>query len=68
LTKFHVTDSTNAIVGVINVANEQASDLQKCWRDSTPAAAPKQSAAVAALSAALRRGPRLSKAGVLRGC
>ena len=31
LTKFHVLDSTGAIVGSINVANEQAGDLQKCW-------------------------------------
>lgn len=37
LTKFHVLDSTGAIVGSINVANEQVSDLLKCWRDSAPA-------------------------------
>jgi hypothetical protein len=32
LTKFHVVDSAGSIVGSINVANEQAPDLQKHWR------------------------------------
>jgi hypothetical protein len=46
-----------------------ASDLQKHWRDSAPAAAgAKQSAAAAMLSDALRRGPRLSREGILRDC
>ena len=71
LTKFHVLDSTGAIVGSINVANEQVSDLLKCWRDSAPAvAAPagKQARAVNAIVAALKRGPRLNKEAILRGC
>ena len=71
LTKFHVVDSTNAIVGSINVANEQASDLQKHWRGAAPAAgATKQSSAAAALAAAFKRnrGPATSKEAILRGC
>ena len=40
LTKFHVINSAGDIVGSINVANEQASDLQKHWREpGAPAAA-----------------------------
>jgi hypothetical protein len=38
LTKFHVIDGTGTTVGSINVGNEQAGDLQKCWRGSAPAA------------------------------
>ena len=63
LTKFHVTDSAGSIVGSINVANEQAADLQKQWREpGAPAAAASPHArAVNAISAALKRGPRLSR-------
>jgi hypothetical protein len=74
LTKFHVVDSAGDIVGSINVANEQATDLQKHWREPVaPAAgASKQAKAIAMLSAAVRKGPRLSKeaskAAILRGC
>ena len=64
LTKFYVYDSTNAIVGTINVANEQADDLVKHWRAApTPAA---KTDSRAALASALRKGPRLSKAALLR--
>jgi hypothetical protein len=72
LTKFFVRDSTNAIVGTINVANEQAADLQKHWRSPQATAPPakavdKAAAGKAAIVAALRKGPRLSKAALLRG-
>jgi hypothetical protein len=69
LTKFHVVNARGDICGSINVANGEVSDLLNCLRDSAPAAAgAKQATAAAALSAALRRGPRLSRQGVLRGC
>jgi hypothetical protein len=75
LTKFHVVDSAGAVVGSINVANEQASDLPKHWRGSsvpTASAAAQHQSAVSAISNALRKGPRLSKeasrAAILRGC
>jgi hypothetical protein len=70
LTKFFVYDSSNAIVGTINVAKEIAADLQKHWREpGAPAAtAGNHARAVNAISAALKKGPRLSKQGVLRGC
>ena len=70
LTKFHVVDSAGTIVGSINVANEQASDLRKCWRDSVPAVATtadKHTRAVNALAAALKRGPRLSREAKTQG-
>ena len=69
LTKFHVVNARGDIVGSINVANGEVNDLQKCWRDSAaPAAGASKQSTVAMLSAALRKGPRLSKQGVLRGC
>jgi hypothetical protein len=70
LTTFHVTDDKGMICGSINVANNQADDLMKHWRAPTgaPAAAAKQSSATTALISALKRGPRLSRQGVLRGC
>ncbi len=71
LTKFHVVDSVGTIVGSINVGNEQAADLQKHWRQpGAPAAtaAGNHARAVNAISNALRKGPGLSKEGVLRGC
>ena len=65
LTKFYVHDSTNAIVGTINVANEQAEDLQKHWRGApTPAAKP--ASGRTALANALLKGPKLNKAALLR--
>ena len=67
LTKFHIVDGRGDIVGSINVANEQASDLQKHWRDSAPAGAAKQSSA-SALAPAFKRVPGLSKQAILRGC
>ena len=70
LTKFHVVDARGDIVGSINVANEQASDLLKHWREpAAPAAAAGSHArTVNAISNALRRGPRLNKEAILRGC
>ena len=70
LTKFHVVDARGDIVGSINVANEQASDLLKHWRDpgAPAAAAGNHARTVNAISNALRRGPRLSKEAILRGC
>ena len=73
LTKFHVVDARGDIVGSINVANEQVSDLQKHWREpGAPAATAKHQSTVAMLSAALRKGPKLSgqaaRQAVLRGC
>ena len=70
LTKFHVVDARGDIVGSINVANEQASDLLKhCREPGAPAAAAGNHArTVNAISNALRRGPRLNKEAILRGC
>jgi hypothetical protein len=54
LTKFHVLNAENDIVGSINVANEDAADLAKHWLGS--ATQPKASAAAAvATSPAAKR-------------
>ena len=71
LTKFHVVNARGDIVGSINVANGEVNDLQKCWHDSIPAAATaagKQARAVNAMVAAFRKGPRMNKEAILRGC
>ncbi len=69
MTTFNVTDGKGTIYGSVTVPNEAASDLRKCWRDSAPAARPgDEHARVAnAITANLRKGPRLSREGVLRG-
>lgn len=71
LTKYHVVDGNNTIVGSINVGNEHAGDLEKHWRASTPAAAAaggKQTTAIRAMVAAFRKGPKLDQQAILRGC
>ena len=70
---FHVVDSAGTTVGSINVPHGQEDDLQKCWRGAVPSAATaatagKQARAANAMVAALKRGPRMTKAAVLRGC
>ena len=39
LTTFNITDDKDTICGSVNVPDEAVADLQKCWRDSAPAAA-----------------------------
>jgi hypothetical protein len=71
LATFHIRDGRGDIVGSVNVKPDEVADLQKCWRDSAPAAAAtagKQARAANALVAALKRGPRMNKAAILRGC
>ncbi len=69
-TTFHVINGKGDLCGSINVKNSEADDLLRCWTGTAPAAnAGKQPSAVAALSAAFQRAkPRMSKAGILRGC
>ena len=70
ITRFYVTNARGEVCGVINVANAEASDLQKHWAGApaTPTAKPAAKAADsrAAISAALKRGPKLSKQALLR--
>jgi hypothetical protein len=71
LTKFHITDGKGTVYGSVSVPNEAAADLRKCWRDSAPAAgAPgDEKARVAkAMVANLRKGPKLNREAILRGC
>ena len=67
---FHVM-ADGAIVGSISVPPKQASDLLKHWHAAPTASAAKPAAdkvarGKAAIVAALKRGPRLSKAALLR--
>ena len=68
LTKFNITDGKGTIYGTVNVPNAAAADLQKCWCDSVPANRPgdEQGRMTNAMLAATRKGPRLSREGVLR--
>ena len=69
MTRFFVTNASGETVGVINVPNAEASDLQKHWAGApaTPVAkSAKAAAAKNAIVAALKRGPKLSKAALLR--
>ena len=74
LTKFHVVDGNDNIVGSINVRNEDANDLVKCWQGSvvgdSPQRQPKQSATSVLAAAFLKSRNRspFSKAAILRGC
>jgi hypothetical protein len=71
LAKFYVMDASGATCGIITVGAEQAEDLLKHW-NAAPAPAAKAAArdkAAAgreAIVRALRAGPRLSKAALLR--
>ena len=75
LTRFHVLDNADAIVGIITVANEAVSDLQKHWKGARPSSpknaanADKQDRQVSVMVVAVRKqGPRVNKAAILRGC
>jgi hypothetical protein len=71
LATYHITDGRGDIVGSVNVKPDEVADLLKCWRGAVPAAAAtagKQARAANAISAALKRGPRMNKAAILRGC
>jgi anthranilate phosphoribosyltransferase len=80
ITKFHVYDSAGDIIGSINVANEDAADLQKHWLGSatqpkataaaalaTSARGEQQNPMVAAMVRAAKKHP-LNRAAILRGC
>ena len=71
LTNFRVLDQSGSVYGSVNIPNEAVSDFLRCWSGSAPAAANagKQPSAASALAAAFKRAkPRMSKAGILRGC
>ena len=65
LTKFHVLDQQDSIVGSINVPNAEVSDLLRCW--SGPE---EQKTSLSAQPGFRKRLPavRMSQAGILRGC
>jgi hypothetical protein len=65
-TVFSVIDGKGGVCGSVNVPNEDVSNFVKCWRGAYAAA--KKPAGRAAIAASLLKGPRLSKAALLRGC
>jgi hypothetical protein len=69
---YHITNSRGDIVGSVSVKPDEVAALQKCWRDSAPTAAAtargEKACVVNAMLAATRKGPRMNKEGVLRGC
>jgi hypothetical protein len=73
-TRFHVLDGANSTIGIITVPNEAAADLEKHWKGVPPssaknAAAAKQDPMIATMVAAVRkRGARVNRAAILRGC
>ena len=72
LTKFHVLDSANSIVGIITVPNAQVFDLEKHWLGAPAparvAAGNKQGAAIDAMVTAAKRHGAPTRAAILRGC
>ena len=64
---FHVIDSAGSICGSINVANDQAADLVRCWSGATTNS-PKQSPKNALAAAFMKARRPTSKAAILRGC
>ena len=71
LVKFHILNSAGELCGSVNVPPSQESDLLKHWHapeEAAPAAkaASKAARSKAAIVAALKKGPRLSKAALLR--
>ena len=66
---FHIVNAKGDICGSVNVSPGQENDLRKCWRGAAPAArtAGEQARVANAMVAAIKRGPRLSREGVLRG-
>jgi hypothetical protein len=66
LATFHIRDARGDIVGHVNVKPDEVADLQKCWRCAVPAGAAKPAGA-AAMAAAFKKLPKLSKKAILRG-
>ena len=55
VTTFHITDAAGTIYGSVNVPNEAATDLLKCWAGARSPGAGKQPAATAAKQTAGRQ-------------
>ena len=66
LVKFHIVNSAEELCGSVSVPPRQEVDLLRHWHTpQTPAAKPAPDGR-AAIAAALKRGPKLSKAALLR--
>ena len=63
LVKFRILNSGGELCGSVSVPPSQEAALLASWKGGTTPPAAK-----AAIVAALKRGPRLSKAALLRGC
>jgi hypothetical protein len=73
-TRFHVVDGSGSICGIITVANEAVSDLQKHWKDVPPSspktanAAKQNNPMIAAMVKASKERGSMNRQAVLRGC
>jgi len=72
LVKYHIKNSAGELCGSVSVPPSQEKDLLASWhgpqaRPSAKPAAKAKADSRAAISAALLKGPRLSKAALLRG-
>jgi hypothetical protein len=80
IAKFHVLDESKSVVGSISVPKNQADDLIRCWNGPTnqsatggaPRAAAKRGPvndlAQRIIAAGKRKGGKMTRAAVLRGC
>ena len=73
LVKFHIWNSADELVGSVNVQPKDESDLLRSWKGESATPAPKAAKpadratrAKEAFVAALKKGPRLNKAALLR--
>lgn len=67
LAKFNIVNSAEELCGSVSVPPNQVDDLLRHWQGApAPAAAKTATSGKAAIVAALKRGPRLSKAALLR--
>lgn len=71
ITKFHVLDQQENIVGSINVRNAEVPDLLRCWSGPEGPSQPQKQNLSAQQEPGLRMklpAVRMSQAGILRGC
>jgi hypothetical protein len=66
LVKFHILNSAGELCGSVNVPPAQEADLLKHWRAPQATTAAKPADGKAAIVAALKRGPRLTRQALLR--
>jgi hypothetical protein len=67
LVTFHILNARNDVVGSVNVAPSEANDLLAHWKGPASTAGAAKPAGTAAMAAAFKKLPKLSKEAILRG-